>query len=111
MVLVRIRLMHRRQGERQNRGSWSRLAGGGSQKKGNSHTVYKACSGSCKTHRPPHMLTSNFIGGLTGFSHSLPSRLCSGGQLPPWERWAECMFQGQEGGDEEPPMTQVQLEG
>ena len=99
MVLVRdLPDAHTEDKERQNRGSSSRLAGAGSQKKGNSHTIYKACSGSCKTHRPPHMLTSNFIGGFNWVQPlTALSRLCSGGQLPPWERWAECMFQGQEG--------------
>ena len=61
---------HTEDNERQKRGSRSRLAGGRSHKKGNSQT--RLAVGGCKTSRPPHMLTSNFIGGLTWVQSRVP---------------------------------------
>lgn len=61
---------HTEDKERQKGGSRSRLAGGGSHKKGNSQT--QLAVGGCKTSRPPHMLTSNFIGGLNWVQSRVP---------------------------------------
>ena len=99
----------------------SRLVGGQFNKQRSLHV--RLTLGGCETSRftdlPPPNLKS-LCGGLNWARSYIESRWSQHlifsnlrhlwKWLPKWEQWAECIFQRQ-GGDEEPQVARVQLEG